>query len=299
MAVAREKRLATQMGIQIHAEDNYRRVVELVHANAIGTIKEVHVWCGTRWGGRPFSTETPDVPPHVDWDLWLGPAQERPYHPQYFGGAWRCYWAFGNGTLGDMACHYMDLPFWALRLGLPRTIEAFSEEEHNPEVAPAQLRVEYTFVPRQTRVGSVGTDGLPIVSLNWYDGGLKPAILQEKELPDWGSGVLFVGEEGMLLADYGRRILFPQDKFADYEAPEPTIPNSIGHHQEWINACKTGSPTTCNFAYSGLLAETVLLGTVAFRTGKKLQWDASNMKATHVPEADQYLSRPYRKGWEV
>ena len=298
MAVAREKRLATQMGTQIHAGDNFRRVVELVRARAIGTIREVHVWCGSRWGGRPFSTETPDVPANIDWDLWLGPAPERPYHPQYFGGSWRCFWAFGNGTLGDMGCHYIDLPFWALRLRLPQTVEAFSEETPTPEVAPAQLRVEYTFAESSfTRNGLTRTR--PAITLNWYDAGLKPAILKEKELPEWGSGVLFVGEDGMLMADYGQRVLFPEEKFADYKVPEPTIPKSVGHHREWINACQGGERTTCHFGYSGPLAETILLGTVAFRTGKKLEWDAESMKASNCPEADQYLSRTYRKGWEV
>ena len=296
MAIAREKKLATQMGTQIHAEDNYRRVVELVQAGAIGAVKEVHVWCGTKWGGRPFATETPDVPANIDWDLWLGPAPERPYHPQYFGGSWRCFWAFGNGTLGDMACHHMDLSYWALGLRYPTTVDAFHPEKATPEVAPINLRVEYTFAERQIRNGG-GTR--PAVKLTWYDGDLRPPILKEKGLPEWGAGTLFIGEGGMLQADYGQRVLFPQDKFADYKAPEQTIPKSVGHHQEWINACKTGSPTTCNFNYSGALAESVLLGTVSYRTGKKLEWDARNMTATNCPEAEQYLSRPYRKGWEV
>jgi len=298
MAVAREKRLATQMGTQIHAEDNYRRVVELVRAGAVGTIREVHVWCGTRWGGRPFSTETPEVPANIDWDLWLGPAEERPYNPQYFSGAWRCFWAFGNGTLGDMACHHIDLSFWALGLRLPATVEAFCEEEPTKEVAPGQLRVEYTFA-ESTRTFGGTTRTRPAIKLNWYDGGLQPALLKEKGLPEWGAGTLFIGEEGMLMADYGQRKLYPEEKFADYQAPEKTIPDSVGHHQEWINACKTGSRTTCNFNYSGPLAETVLLGAVAFRTGRKLEWDAQNMKATNCPEADPFLSRTYRKGWEV
>ena len=294
MAIAREKGLATQMGTQIHAGENYRRTVELVRAGAVGTIREVHVWCSSRQGGRTFATDTPPVPAHINWDLWLGPASERPYHPQYFG-AWRCYWAFGNGTIGDMACHYMDLPFWALFLQLPTTVEAFCATAPQPETTPAQLRAEFTFAARQIRTGS-----RPAVTLNWYDGGLRPtALIEEKGLPNWNNGVLFIGEEGLLLADYNRRMLLPQDKFADYQAPAQTIPNSVGHHQEWINACKTGSPTTCNFNYSGPLAETVLLGAAAFRTGKKLEWDTANMRATNAPEADQYLSCTYRKGWEV
>ena len=194
-----------------------------------------------------------------------------------------------------MACHYMDLPFWALDLGRPSTVEAFCETAPDPEATPAQLRVEYRFPARR------GGFSRPAVTLNWYDGGLKPtALIQERGLPDWGNGVLFIGTEGMLLADYGQRVLFPQEKFADFPAPEQTIPNSVGHHREWINACKAGTQdTTCNFNYSGVLTEAVLLGAVAFRVGKRLEWDAQNMRATNAPEADQLLSREYRAGWEV
>ena len=297
-AIAREKRLATQMGTQIHAEDNYRRVVELVQAGAIGKITEIHVWCGSKYGGRTFATDTPAIPAHIDWDLWLGPAPEKPYHPQYFGGQWRGFWAFGNGAIGDMACHHMDLSYWALGLRYPTTIEAFCDAKPTPEVTPHNLKVEYTYTATRRRL----REGAPPPfegKLTWYDGDLRPPLLKEKGLPEWGAGTLFVGEEGMIQADYGQRLLFPKEKFDDFKAPEQTIPKSAGHHQEWINACKTGSPTTCNFNYSGVLAESVLLGAVAFRTGKKLEWDAQAMKATNAPEADQYLSREYRKGWEV
>ena len=139
---------------------------------------------------------------------------------------------------------------------------------------------------------------MPAVKLHWYDGSKRPDILAEKKI-DWGDGVLFVGDKGMLLADYGRRILMPESEFKDYKAPEPTIAKSIGHHAEWIAACKDGRPTTCNFSYSGALSEAVLLGNVAYRAGKKLAWDAANLKATGCPEADAYLRREYRKGWTL
>jgi hypothetical protein len=141
--------------------------------------------------------------------------------------------------------------------------------------------------------------GLPPVKLTWYDGGKRPPFLAERNIPDWGGGVLFIGSEGMLLGDYGRRVLLPEAKFADYRAPEPTIPNSIGHHAEWVRACKTGEPTTCNFGYSGPLTEAALLGSVSYRTGRPLEWDADHLKATNCPAADRYIRREYRKGWTL
>ncbi len=140
---------------------------------------------------------------------------------------------------------------------------------------------------------------LPPVQLTWYDGGKRPPIQKEQNLPDWGAGVLFVGEKGMILADYGRRMLLPEDQFKDFQAPPQTIPNSIGHHREWIEACKTGAPTTCNFDYSGALTEAALLGMVAFRVGKKIHWDAANLKAVNCPEADPWIKRPYRESWSL
>jgi hypothetical protein len=183
----------------------------------------------------------------------------------------------------------MDLPFWALDLRHPVAIEAEGPPVH-PETCPLSLIVRYEFPARGQK---------PPVAFTWYDGENRPPVLAENGLPAWGAGVLFVGSEGMLLADYGRWQLYPEAKFADYQPADKTIPESVGHHQEWIDACKTGSPTTCNFDYSGALAEAVLLGNVAYRTGKKLRWDAEKLKATNCPEADQYLRREYREGWTL
>ena len=287
--LAKEAKVATQMGTQIHAENNYRRVVELVKSGAIGPIKAVHVWCGKSWSGGERPKDNPPVPSYLNWDLWLGPAPERPYNSTYQPANWRRWWDFGNGTLGDMACHVMDLPFWALDLRHPTTVEAQGPPVH-PETTPNWMAVKYEFPAIGDR---------PALTLNWYDGDKKPEILAEHKLPGWGMGVLFVGEKGMLMADYSRRLLFPEADFKDFKAPEPTIPKSIGHHAEWISACKDGRPTTCNFDYSGALTETVLLGNVAYRVGQKLEWDAANLKATNCPEAEKYLRRDYRKGWTL
>lgn len=288
--LATEAKVATQMGTQIHATDNYRRVVELVQARAIGPVKEVHVWLGSaNWSGGGRPAETPPVPSGLHWDLWIGPAPARPYHPSYQPANWRRWWDFGNGTLGDMGCHFVDLPFWALGLRHPTTIEALGPPV-NPETAPDRLVVKYGFPAR---------DAQPPVALTWYQGGERPATLSDLKLDDWNNGVLFVGEKGMLVADYGRRRLLPEDQFRDFKAPEPSIPRSIGHHAEWIAACKDGRPTTCNFDYSGALTESILLGNVAYRSGKKIEWDGPAMKATNCPEAEAFLRREYRKGWTL
>lgn len=286
--LAKENKLATQMGTQIHSGDNYRRVVEKIQAGIIGPVKEVHVWVGSRWhtGDRPQQSDP--VPQHLNWDLWLGPAPERPYHKEaYHPMNWRSWWDFGGGTLGDLGCHYMDLPFWALNLRHPTTIAAEGPEVH-PEGCPEGLKVDYEFPAQGDR---------PAVKLTWYHGSKNPRELHGFKCP--GVGVFFVGTKGNLYSNYSQHKLLPESDFAGVQDPEQTIPASIGHYNEWIEACKTGSPTTCNFDYSGALTEAVLLGNVAFRTGKKLQWDAKNLKATNAPEADQYVRREYRKGWEL
>ena len=288
--LARGAKVATQMGTQIHATDNYRRVVELVHANAIGPVREVHVWLGAaKWAGGERPTGAEDVPGHLHWDLWLGPAPTRPYHSIYLPANWRRWWDFGNGTMGDMACHYMDLPFWALDLRHPTTVEAHGPKPH-PETTPEWLTVRYEFPAR---------GAAPPVALTWYDGQKRPAVVAECGIQGYDSGVLFVGDKGALVADYDRHKLLPEDQYRDFARPAQTFPRSAGHHAEWIAACKDGQPTTCNFDYSGALTEAVLLGNVSFRTGEKLLWDAANLKATNCPAAAEFIHREYRSGWTL
>lgn len=288
---AAERKLKTQMGTQIHAGDNYRRVVELVQSGAIGAVREAHVWLGpTQWTASGLPKDDKPAPEGLHWDLWLGPSEERPYSPRYHPMKWRCYWNFGGGHLADMGCHYIDLVFWSLKLGHCLTVEAEGPEvdEHG---APPWLVSKWTFPARGE---------MPPCTLTWYHGDKYPAALTEKKLGDWkGAGVLFVGEKGMIASNYGQHKLLPEADYKEFKRPEPTIAKSPGHHQEWMEAIRGGAPALCNFDYAGPLAETVLLGNVAYRTGRKLEWDAAALKAKNCPEADRYLRREYRKGWTL
>ena len=183
------------------------------------------------------------MPPGLHWDLWLGPAPERPYNSAYVPFWWRGWWDFGGGMLADMACHHMDLPFWALKLRHPTKV-APRGRRCIRTAPPEGLIVHYEFPERGE---------LPPVQLTWYDGGKRPALFAEGKLPKWGDGSVFVGSKGMLLAGYGSHKLLPEKRYADFKPPKPFIPNSIGHYKEWVEACKTGGPTTCNFHYSGVL----------------------------------------------
>ncbi len=297
--------VVTQMGTQMHATANYHRVVELVQSGAIGAVHEAHVWVGRAWGlqsreeaklhkdllfvdARPTESMTP--PPHIDWNLWLGPAPQRPYHSVYFPGPnWYRWWDFGNGTMSDLGSHWNDLPYWALELDAPRTVEAFGNPPH-PEIAPASMSGKYEYGPRGNH---------PAVSLTWYQGTHKPEIWTRGGIPQWDSGVLFVGSQGMLLSDYGKHVLLPEDRFVDFQPPPPFIPDSPGHHEEWVQACLGNGSTASPFSYAGPLTEANHLGNVAYRVGQKITWDAKEMKCIGCPEADRFIRRQPREGWSL
>jgi predicted dehydrogenase len=301
---ARKTKVATQMGVQNHANPNYRAVVELIQGGAIGPVREAHVWVSRAWGLQTkekaeqykdivYVTDRPPaepVPAGLDWDLWLGPAPERPFNSVYFPGPkWYRWWDFGSGTMSDLGSHWNDLPFWALKLDAPQTVEAFGPPPH-PEIAPASMTAVYQYGPR---------GDLPPVTLSWYQGEDKPEIWKRKEIPQLTNGVLFVGEKGMLLADYRTHQLLPEEKFANFATPEPTLPRVAGHQQEWLDACKGGPKCLADFEYSGLLTEANHLGNVAYRLGKKIEWDAAAMQCKNCPEADPIIKREYRKGWTL
>jgi len=295
--LARENKLVTQMGTQIHAGSNYRRVVELVQSGAIGPVREVHVWVNTVYGGKKLTTNT-KPPANLDWNLWLGPAPERPYSEGVHPFHWRNFWDYGTGTLGDFGCHYLDLVHWALKLHSPSKIAAQGPAV-DAENVPLWVTAQYEYPAR-------GSD--PAVRVHWYDGGKQPAMLDawlktaktaDGKPLSWPSGQLFLGDKGMLLSNYGEYRLLPSDKFADFKPPAPTIPDSIGHHNEWVQAIKAGGETTCNFHYSGALTEAVMLGVVAYRSGKTLEWNAADLKVTNAPSAQALIHKEYRKGWTL
>lgn len=290
---ARRTGLRTQMGNQIHShpEGNYRRVVELIKSGAIGKVGEVHVWSGAKYGPLDMNPTPGEAPATLDYDLWLGPVQFTPYRPEYHPFKWRNFWAFGGGTLADFWCHFADLAHWALDLKYPATVEAEAPAAHPYFVTP-DMRITYLYP---------ALGGQPEVKLTWYQGIHRPDhLLSPEQLKQWGGGgVLFVGEKGMLLANYTRRLLLPEDKFKDFKAPEPFIANSIGHHAEWIHAIKNNGWSGTDFSYAGPLTEAGLLGNVAHRAGKKIYWDAVNLKAVGCPEADEFIQHHYRAGWKI
>jgi predicted dehydrogenase len=291
LQAAAAKGCVTQMGTQIHANANYRRVVEAVRAGAVGAVREVVVFVnGTDWSASALPPEQP-VPAHVAWDLWLGPAAVRPFSDGYHPAAWRRYWAFGGGTTADMGCHFVDLAFWALDLDAPTSLQADGPEP-DAECAPVGLRCRYEFPARGAR---------PPVVLRWHGGKDRPEQeLAARGLQEWRNGVLFVGDRGWLIANYDRHVVGPTEREPVWQAPSPSLPDSPGHHAEWLAACRSGGSPSCSFAYAVPLTETVLLANVAFRAarGKLLRWDAAAMR-TDSPAADALLDAAARDGFSA
>ncbi len=303
---ARKYKVATQMGNQGHSSEDIRLCHEAVRSGVIGAVREVHAWSNRPLGGYPFPvamsrpSDTPRVPKTLDWDLWLGPAQNRPYHPSYVPIKWRGWLDFGTGALGDMGCHILDPAFWALKLDSPTSVEA-NTTHVDPKVAnetfPIASIVRYEFPAR---------GDMPPLKLTWYDGGMLPP--RPKTLPNdagfaKGNGAFLVGETGVIMHGShgagGCRVL-PDLQLRKQQVAPKTIARVDGHHQDWINACKGGRPASSNFDYGGPLTEMVLLGVIAMRIKeKKLQWDAEEMRFTNSTQANDLLKPVYRDGWTL
>ncbi|HEX3869217.1 MAG TPA: Gfo/Idh/MocA family oxidoreductase [Pirellulales bacterium] len=315
---AKKMKVATQMGNQGTAHSGLRTAVEIIQSGAIGPVREVHVWTNRPiWPQAPDimarPTDTPPVPENLHWDEFIGPAPMRPYSPVYHPFKWRGWWDFGTGAIGDMACHTCNMPFMALKLKAPTSVVAEAGDV-NPETCPSWAKVKFEFAAR---------GDMPPVTLHWYEGKeggqsnksgkrmLPPEELQAKVLKKdedlKKSGAILVGDKGLLYSpsDYGGEWrLMPEKDFEGYQPPSPTLPRiagggDLGMKEEWVAAMRGGPPAMSNFDYSGLLTETVLLGNVAIRVGKPIEWDFESMKAVGCPEADQYIKPEYRKGWTL
>ncbi len=278
----------TQMGNQLHSTENVIRPAELLQAGALGTVREVHSWSDKAFAPGDRPREAPPVPAHLDWDLWLGPAPERPYHPSYVPFHWRGWWDFGTANLGDMACHILDPIVWGLGLGAPVAAEAEGPPPH-PESGPEWRIVRYAFEKPDCR-------------LTWYDGGRRPPaeLAPGAKLPSQGS--LVVGEKGtmLLLHGNGHRLL-PEEQWKDVPEPPRTLPRPEGysHHGDWIRAIKTGGRAGSDFGAAARLTEIPHVGNVAYRAGRRIEWDSAALRARNCPEADPFIRREYRKGWSL
>ncbi|MDO5114396.1 MAG: Gfo/Idh/MocA family oxidoreductase [Planctomycetia bacterium] len=300
----RRGKIATQMGTQIHAVENYRRAVELVQAGAVGKISEAHVWCSrTIIPIGPAVKEEQPIPEWFAWDEWIGPAPMRPFNIDYVNNGclnWHRRWDFGTGVLGDMGSHLIDLAYWALELDRPIHVQSEGPDPDPLAVPPWQV-VTWKHPKRKASSPFISSP----VKVCWYHGPegmkrrsdlLQPMVGDDTVIDNWGIGVAFIGEKGVLVSDYGKHVLSPSAKFTDYVYPAK-LPSSPGHYQEFINAAKGGPESLCNFDYSGKLIEHNLLGNVAHRSGKAFDWDAAAF-TTHT-DADSFLKSDYeyRKGW--
>jgi predicted dehydrogenase len=303
---AREAKVATQMGNQGHSTDDIRRICEWIWDGAIGPVREVHVWTDRAVWPQGFDRPTGArrVPATLDWDLWLGPAPERPYMKDiYHPVNWRCWWDFGTGALGDHGCHALDSVFWALNLKYPTSVEASSsnlvrkmfDTQPNTETFPRASIVYYNFPAR---------GDMPEVQVKWFDGGLMPPRPEELE-PGFvrdTNGVLFIGDKGKLMCGGWSENprLIPETRMKEYQQPSQTIERIEGSHEaDWIRACQGGEPASANFEYSGPMSEMVLMGNLAVRSGKKVEWDGENMQVTNHLELNEFVHREYRKGWTL
>jgi predicted dehydrogenase len=297
------QKVATQMGNQAHAGEPIRRAVELVRAGILGRVTQVYTWTNRPIWPQGMKEPAPaqPVPSALDWDLWLGPAPERPYNQAYVPFNWRGWWDFGTGALGDMACHIMDMPYWALELGAPESIEAQCEGDTG-QSPPWWSTITYQFPGRGEQ---------PPVRFMWYDGYRGPDrdsappnlppdnVLQGENPRRWD--VLLVGEKARMYFNRGntRWVIRPESVAEDFQPPDRSIPRVASEDAEWVAACKGGPPALSNFSYSGPFTEMVLLGNLAIRTGKKIEWDSENLTCPNAPEADAYIRREYRRGWEL
>ncbi len=299
---AKEMGVVTQMGNQGHANEGGKLFCEWCWDGAIGKITEVHAWTNRPiWPqGIEAPKEIPSVPPTLEWDLWLGPAKWRHYHPAYLPFSWRGWWDFGTGAIGDMGAHIIDHPYWALKLKHPTSVHA-SSTPYTKDSPPLAEVITWEFPAR---------DKQPPVTMTWYDGGLMPPrpkeLEQGRRMGAGGGGVLMYGTKGVMMCSvYGEspRII-PESKMKEYKRPEKTIPRTDGIHEEWIEACKKGDPSlaSTNFEYSAPLTETMLLGNAAVRMqhkNTKLLYDGEKGEITNVPEANELLHMEYRDGWSL
>lgn len=297
-AAARQAGVATQMGNQGHSSEGIRLTCEWIWDGAIGPVREVHGWCNFNYyeepGRRPF--DTPQVPEGLNWDLWIGPAPMRPYHPIYHPGRWRRWQDFGTGVLGDFACHHLNPAFWALKLPAPTRVTV-ERETPGLETFPKATRVTFHFPSR---------DDMPAVKMVWHDGGWMPERPPELEpdrnmSQDGGHGVLLVGDKGKILGGGWSNSprLIPESAMQAYRKPPKSIPRSKGHIRDWLDACKGGPPSSANFDNVAVMVETILLGVIAVITGEDLDWDASATRVTNSATANEWVNRPYLNGWTL
>lgn len=300
--VAAETGVATQLGNQGHSGDSIRITCEMIWSGAIGTVREVHAWTGSSRSNKDYVGPRPPeqpVPKGLNWDLWLGAREARPFSRMYSPVRWRDFWDFGTTRIGDFFCHNFDPAFWALDLKEPVSIEACAAGGVDSYIAPVGGMYTYQFGPRSTPHGN-----FPALKAVWYDGGLMPprpeGLEEDDQLGANGNGILFVGDKGLITCPgwAGRATLLPGSKDAEYQRPPMSLPRSKGHHRDWLDACKGGPPASANFQYGAALTEVGLLGLVAMRVKKKIYWNAKEMKVTNAPEADKFLKETYRTGWE-